>query len=67
MLPDGAVVKRVEVFRRIYAALGLGWIFGSDQTSWTEAARRYRLPDIREESEKDRAAFRAGMRTNRCQ
>jgi predicted DCC family thiol-disulfide oxidoreductase YuxK len=28
VLPDGEVVKGVEVFRRTYDAIGLGWVFG---------------------------------------
>lgn len=27
VLPDGSVVKNVEVFRRVYEALGMGWIY----------------------------------------
>jgi predicted DCC family thiol-disulfide oxidoreductase YuxK len=27
VLPDGTVVKNVEVFRRVYEALGMGWIY----------------------------------------
>ncbi len=27
VLPDGTVVKNVEVFRRVYDALGMGWIY----------------------------------------
>lgn len=27
ILPDGSVVKNVEVFRRVYEALGMGWIY----------------------------------------
>jgi len=26
VLPDGAVIEGVEVFRRLYAAVGLGWL-----------------------------------------
>ena len=26
VLADGTVIRRVEVFRRIYAAIGLGWL-----------------------------------------
>lgn len=32
VLPDGAVIKNVEVFRRIYAILGIGWIYAP--TRW---------------------------------
>lgn len=27
VLPDGTVVKDVEVFRRLYEAVGLGWVY----------------------------------------
>jgi len=27
VLPDGTVVQKVEVFRRVYEVLGLGWIY----------------------------------------
>lgn len=27
VLPDGTVIKNVEVFRRVYEALGMGWIY----------------------------------------
>ena len=27
VLPDGTVVKDVEVFRRVYEALGMGWVY----------------------------------------
>jgi len=27
ILPDGTVVKNVEVFRRVYEVLGIGWIY----------------------------------------
>eukprot|EP00899_Mesostigma_viride_P018906 jgi/Mesvir1/27016/Mv20723-RA.1 len=27
ILPDGTVVKNVEVFRRLYNAVGLGWVY----------------------------------------
>lgn len=32
VLPDGSVIKNVEVFRRIYAILGLGWVYAP--TRW---------------------------------
>jgi len=32
VLPDGRVVKNVDVFRRIYAILGMGWIYAP--TGW---------------------------------
>lgn len=32
VLPDGTVIKNVEVFRRIYAILGIGWIYAP--TRW---------------------------------
>lgn len=28
ILPDGTVIKNVEVFRRVYEELGMGWIYG---------------------------------------
>jgi predicted DCC family thiol-disulfide oxidoreductase YuxK len=31
ILPDGRVIQNVEVFRQIYQALGMGWIY-----SWTK-------------------------------
>lgn len=27
VLPDGSTVKGVEVFRRVYDAIGLGWVY----------------------------------------
>ncbi len=27
LLPDGTVVKNVEVFRRVYETLGMGWVY----------------------------------------
>lgn len=32
VLPDGSVVKNVEVFRRIYSVLGMGWLYAP--TGW---------------------------------
>ena len=32
VLPDGTIVRRVEVFRRIYRAIGLGWLVAP--TGW---------------------------------
>ena len=32
VLPDGTVIKNVEVFRRIYSILGIGWIYAP--TRW---------------------------------
>jgi predicted DCC family thiol-disulfide oxidoreductase YuxK len=32
VLPDGTVIKNVEVFRRVYQVLGIGWIYAA--TSW---------------------------------
>ncbi|MGF1513530.1 MAG: thiol-disulfide oxidoreductase DCC family protein [Elainellaceae cyanobacterium] len=32
VLPDGSVIKNVEVFRRVYAVLGMGWIYAA--TRW---------------------------------
>lgn len=31
LLPDGTVVKNVEVFRRTYEILGMGWIYSATQ------------------------------------
>ena len=28
ILPDGTVVKNVEVFRQVYECLGMGWVYG---------------------------------------
>lgn len=27
LLPDGTVIKNVEVFRRVYEVLGMGWVY----------------------------------------
>lgn len=32
VLPDGTTIKNVEVFRQVYAALGLGWVYAP--TGW---------------------------------
>ena len=32
VLPDGSIVKGLEVFRRVYAAVGLGWLMAP--TRW---------------------------------
>ncbi|RUR84217.1 thiol-disulfide oxidoreductase DCC family protein [Chlorogloeopsis fritschii PCC 9212] len=32
VLPDGSVIKNVEVFRRVYEALGMGWVYAA--TKW---------------------------------
>ncbi|MFB2917632.1 thiol-disulfide oxidoreductase DCC family protein [Aerosakkonema funiforme] len=32
VLPDGTVIKNVEVFRRVYEILGMGWIYAA--TGW---------------------------------
>jgi predicted DCC family thiol-disulfide oxidoreductase YuxK len=32
VLPDGTVVRDVEVFRRVYEALGMGWVYAA--TKW---------------------------------
>jgi predicted DCC family thiol-disulfide oxidoreductase YuxK len=29
LLPDGAIVKNVEVFRRVYETLGMGWVYAA--------------------------------------
>ncbi len=31
VLPDGSTVKNVEVFRQVYAVLGMGWIYAPTQ------------------------------------
>lgn len=31
VLPDGSTVKNVEVFRRVYKVLGMGWIYAATQ------------------------------------
>lgn len=31
VLPDGTVLQGIEVFRRIYTALGIGWIYAATQ------------------------------------
>jgi predicted DCC family thiol-disulfide oxidoreductase YuxK len=28
VLPDGSVIKNVEVFRQVYEVLGMGWVYG---------------------------------------
>lgn len=32
VLPDGTVIKNVEVFRRVYEVLGMGWVYAA--TGW---------------------------------
>ena len=32
VLPDGSTIKNVEVFRRVYEALGMGWVYAA--TKW---------------------------------
>lgn len=32
VLPDGTVIQNVEVFRRVYEVLGIGWIYAA--TGW---------------------------------
>jgi predicted DCC family thiol-disulfide oxidoreductase YuxK len=32
ILPDGTIIKNVEVLRRIYEALGMGWVYAA--TKW---------------------------------
>ena len=31
LLPDGTIIKNLEVFRRTYTILGLGWIYAATQ------------------------------------
>ena len=52
VLPDGTVVKDVEVFRRLYEEVGLGWIYAITRVPAIESAAnavydvwaKYRLP-----------------------
>lgn len=52
VLPDGTVVKNVEVFRRLYEQVGLGWVYAITKIPGLEAAAnalyevwaKYRLP-----------------------
>ena len=52
VLPDGTVVKNVEVFRRLYEEVGLGWVYAVTKIPGVEAAAnglyevwaRFRLP-----------------------
>jgi predicted DCC family thiol-disulfide oxidoreductase YuxK len=37
LLPDGTVVTDVEVFRRLYEAVGLGWIYSVTKNKAVEA------------------------------
>lgn len=39
ILPDGRVVEGVEVFRRVYAAVGLGWLMAPSR--WPGVGRLY--------------------------
>lgn len=39
VLPDGRVVEGVEVFRRVYAAVGLGWVMAPSR--WPGVRRVY--------------------------
>ena len=32
VLPDGTVIKNIEVFRRVYEILGMGWVYAA--TKW---------------------------------
>jgi predicted DCC family thiol-disulfide oxidoreductase YuxK len=34
VLADGSVVVGVEVFRRVYEVLGLGWVYGVTRIAW---------------------------------
>eukprot|EP00775_Hariotina_reticulata_P006325 gene6325-6560_t len=38
ILPDGTVVKDIEVFRRLYEAVGLGWVYAVTKYKPVEAA-----------------------------
>lgn len=52
VLPDGTVVKDVEVFRRLYEEVGLGWVYSITKNPTVEKAAnavydvwaKYRLP-----------------------
>ena len=33
VLPDGTLVKNIEVFRRVYETLGMGWVLCCDQVA----------------------------------
>lgn len=65
VLPDGAIVERMAVFRRAYAAVGLGWLLAP--TAW---------PGLRRLSDWAYASFArnrlrwikrsAGCRADRC-
>jgi predicted DCC family thiol-disulfide oxidoreductase YuxK len=37
VLPDGTVIKNVEVFRRIYETLGMGWVYAITRIPLFEA------------------------------
>ncbi|KAF8072696.1 hypothetical protein HT031_000356 [Scenedesmus sp. PABB004] len=38
ILPDGTIVRDVEVFRRLYDAVGLGWVYGATKNEAVLAA-----------------------------
>lgn len=38
ILPDGAVIKDVEVFRRLYEAVNLGWVYSITKNKAVEDA-----------------------------
>jgi predicted DCC family thiol-disulfide oxidoreductase YuxK len=38
ILPDGTVVRDIEVFRRLYEAVGLGWVYAITSNKAVEAA-----------------------------
>ena len=52
ILPDGSVVTKVEVFRRLYEAVGLGWVYAITRVPLLERLAnavydvwaKYRLP-----------------------
>lgn len=52
ILPDGSVVTKVEVFRRLYEAVGLGWVYAITRVPLIEKVAnalydvwaKYRLP-----------------------
>lgn len=52
ILPDGSVIKNIEVFRRCYEAVGLGWVYAATKFEPVRKAAdavygvwaKYRLP-----------------------
>ena len=44
--PEGEVLRDVEVFRRAYALIGLGWLYAPHPLAVAAPARRCRLPPL---------------------